>query len=54
MDPDELEAAWRDSMTASPGTGITDAVRKASSVNLPKHSMDPDELERAWRDSFRG
>jgi hypothetical protein len=53
IDPDALEAAWKDSATADPRTGITDAQRKAANANNPKFHMDPDELERAWRASFR-
>ena len=51
LDPDELEAAWKDSFTADPRTGITDAQRKAANARNPKFHMSPDELEALWKSS---
>ena len=48
MSPEELEAHWKDSLTADSRTGITDAQRAAANANNPKHSMSPDELEDLW------
>ena len=51
LDPDELEAAWKDFLTADPRSGITDAQRKAANANNPLFHMDPDELEDLWNRS---
>jgi len=53
MTPDELEARWKDSLTADPVTGVTDAQRAAANANNPKFHMSPDELEDLWKRSKR-
>lgn len=49
LDPDEIQAMWRDSLTVDPGSGMTDAVRKAATVQPPKHHMSPDEIQVLWK-----
>lgn len=53
IDPDELEARWKDSATRDPVTGLTDRERAEIMASTPrlKSRRTPDEIEALWNAS---